>query len=236
MSETEAERAAAAGARRLATALLLIPLGGVIVLVDVHADATPLVPDIAGHALLAVAGVLLASDPIAAAAGGHRFRRVGLAIAALSVLWALHWLTTLGESPPGSGVALEQPPPESGVAPSPGLEIVLFPAGVATMVWFLVTACRWCADQGMAAAEQRLRRSVHVVGWPWGAVVVVMLAATVVARLSGRELHTETPLAVPLVVGLFVTLAYAAWALLATRSEIRTRLREGAGAADRAGG
>lgn len=228
MSDTEAERAAAAGARRLATALLLILVGGAVVLVDFRVDATPLVPDIVGHALLVAAGVLLASDPIAATAGGHRFRRVGLAIAALSVLWALYWLATLDRLPSGSGVAVGQPPPEPGGAPSPGPEIVLFSAGVATMVWFLVTASRWCADQGMAAAEQRLHRSAHIVGWPWGALVVVMSVAALVAGFSGRELHTETPLAVPIVFGLFATLAYAAWALSAARSEIRTRLPEGA--------
>jgi hypothetical protein len=58
VSETQAERAAAPGTRRIAIARVLVPIGGVIVPVETHVVAMPLA---LATALIAVATRLLSS-------------------------------------------------------------------------------------------------------------------------------------------------------------------------------
>lgn len=94
-----------AGTRRVATALLLVLVGGALAFFDVDFDALPLVPDPLGHALVAIAGVQLASRPVTGSLGGQRLRAVGRAMAIVAALSAVAWLATAAAGPPPSGGA-----------------------------------------------------------------------------------------------------------------------------------
>lgn len=207
----------AAGTRRVATALLLVFVGGAVAFFDVDFDGLPLVPDPLGHALVAIAGVQLASHSVTGSLGGQRLRAVGRAMAVVAILSAAAWLAALAAGPP--------PPSASG---GTRLTAALLVSKVAVGVWFLTAMSAWCADQGLPRPQRRLRRAAHVVGWTYGPLAVGSLVAATVAGPGERTF--ETPLAVPLVFLFWGALVYASWGIAAARMAIRALVRSGASA------
>lgn len=152
---SERHRAAGGrGARRLAAALLLAVAGGALVMVDVILNGMPLVPDPAGYALVAVAGVLLTAEPVTGVAGG-RFQHVGATMAVLAVLATVDWVAIGAEW---------RPPPDAVAGRWALLDAAFLAAAVAVTVWLLVHVSRWCASQGLLRVHRRVRRSIHLVG------------------------------------------------------------------------
>lgn len=216
MTGTDGSADADEAARRMSTTLLLLVIGGAVVLVNVDVDGTPLVPDVVGYLVLAVVGARLAAQPAEDANVRARLRRVGGALVVVGLLSAVDWLATFA--------GLRPPPEAAGGAPA-WFHAVWLAAWVAVGVLLLATVARWCAARGHEDSARRLRRAAHVVGWPWGALALLsVVGAAVFSTADPSTRHVETPLVIPLVLGMLATLGYCAWALLRTRREIRTAL------------
>lgn len=213
MNRTDSRADADDAARSMSTTLLLLVIGGVVVVLDINADGTPLVPDVVGYLVLAVAGARLSAQSAEIPDLRAWLRRVGGGLVVVAGVSAVDWLATLGgQRPPSQGAG-------SGLA---WFDAALLAASVAVGVLVLATVARWFAERGHENAANRLRRAAHVAGWPWGAFALLSVGGAAVSTVTDFSESVETPLVAPLVLGMFAALAYCAWALLRTRREIRT--------------
>ena len=200
--------------RLLDTSIVLVVVGSAVVLVDIDQSGVPLVPDALGYLLVAIGGARLTQLDRTTHGLESRLARIGVSIAVIATLSGLVWLA--------SSFGLRAPA-EVATGGSAWIDAGLGSATVVAAVLLFRELSRWFHTRDLEPPARRLWRAAHVVGWPWGVVAALHVLA-VGARPGSHDLVTrqvDTPLAVPLALGMFATLAYGAWALLDARADLR---------------
>lgn len=204
-----------ATARSLASPLLAVVVGAVLVVIDLDLGGITFLPDPVGWAVIAVGAARVRAPRLRE--GDHQLagrRRVGSALLGLAVVSAVDGVLELAGVRSAAEVASR---------PLASWDAVLLTATVVVAVAFLRTMAAFAADLSLTEAADRLRRSSILVGVAWGLVAVGLSTAAALFDPGGVDVELGGGGGLLLAIGvlaMFAILAHAGWALLRLRGEL----------------